>query len=70
MIRANLTHMKRALILLTVLALAATPVMAEQLEAAPAQKQATTKHHAARHRKQPVKKKVAKRTVRKHKIAV
>jgi len=71
MIRANLTTMKRALILLTILAVAATPVMAQQIEATPAQTQATTKHHAAaKHKKQHVKKKVAKHATRKHKMAV
>ena len=64
--------MKRALILLAVLGLAATPVMAAtQLEAGPAQKHVTTKsHHAAKHEKKHAKKKLAKRTTRKHKIAV
>ena len=64
--------MKRALILLTVLGLMATPVMAkQQLEAAPAQKHATVKKHAkAKKEKKHLKKKLAKRAARRHKVAV
>jgi hypothetical protein len=56
--------MKRALILLTVLGLALSPLMASQAQAAP------TKHHAVKHQKKHLKKKLAKRQARKHKIAV
>jgi hypothetical protein len=67
--------MKRALILLTILGLLATPAMAKQhLEAAPAQKHATAKKHAVKHtakkEKKHLKKKEAKRAARKHKVAV
>jgi hypothetical protein len=44
---------------------------ATQLEAAPAQKHASVKHHTAtKHEKKHLKKKLAKRSTRKHKIAV
>jgi len=56
--------MKRALILLTILGLVASPLMVSQAEAAP------VKHHAVKHQKKHLKKKVAKRQARKHKIAV
>ena len=65
--------MKKALILLTILGLAATPVMARQpLEAAPVQKHAAAKapKHAAQKQKKHVKKKMAKHAVRKHRVAV
>jgi hypothetical protein len=65
--------MKRVLILLTVLGLIATPVMAkQQLEAAPVQKHATAKKHHVKTRKEKkhLKKKMAKRSARKQKIAV
>jgi hypothetical protein len=47
--------MKRALILLTVLGLAFSPLMVSQAQAAPA------KHHAAKHEKKHLKKKAAKK---------
>jgi hypothetical protein len=65
--------MKRALILLTVLGLIATPVIAkQQLEAAPVQKHVVTKakKHAAKKEKKHLKKKLAKHSARKRKIAV
>ena len=66
--------MKKVLILLTVLALAAAPAMAAtQLEAGPAHKQAG-KHHAAKKQKKQVKKKqakkLAKHSTKKHRVAV
>jgi len=72
--------MKRVLILLTILGLAAAPVMAKtQLEAAPVKKHAAAKHQALtrqqkKQQKKQVKKKLekkqAKRAARKHKVAV
>ena len=64
--------MKKLLILLTVLAIAATPAMAaSQLEKGPAHKQSAKHHVAKKHAKKQLKKKLAKRNnVRKHKVAV
>lgn len=68
--------MKRALILLAILGLAATPVMAKtKLEAPKAKTHVTTKHvkatkHQKKLQKKKLKKKLAKRSTRKHKIAV
>jgi hypothetical protein len=60
--------MKRALLLLTVLGLAFSPLMVSQAQAAPA------KHHAVKHHKKHLKKKAAKkvahRQARRHKVAV
>jgi hypothetical protein len=60
--------MKRALILLTILGLAVSPLMVSQAQAAP------TKQHAAKHQKKHAKKKaakkVAKHQARRHKVAV
>jgi CRISPR/Cas system CMR-associated protein Cmr5 small subunit len=68
--------MKRVLILLTVLGLLATPAFASKLEATtPVQKHATVrkhavKKHAAKKQRNHLKKRLAKRATRKHKIAV
>lgn len=67
--------MKRVLILLTILALAATPAMAgTHLEKGPAHKQAAKHHAVTKHEKKlakkQLKKKLAKRAARKHKVAV
>jgi hypothetical protein len=66
--------MKKVLILLTMLGLVATPVMAkQQLEAAPVHKHAAAKakkHAAAKKEKKHLKKKLARRSARKHRIAV
>jgi hypothetical protein len=64
--------MKRVFILLTILALTATPAMAvAKLEAAHAPKHATTKHKVAtKQQKKHLKKKMAKHATRKHKVAV
>jgi hypothetical protein len=66
------TIMKRALILLTILGLIATPAMAAtKLEATHAPKHAAVKHHATtKKEKKQLKKKLAKHPVRKHKVAV
>lgn len=76
--RSYLTFMKKILILLTALALVATPAMAgTHLEKSKGQKHVTkhavTKHQKkqlARHEKKQAKKKFAKRYSRKHKVAV
>jgi len=64
--------MKRVLILLAVLGLAATPVMAAtKLEASHVQKHARVKHQTAnKHQKKHLKKKLTKRSTRKQKTAV
>jgi len=62
--------MKKLLILLTVLAIAATPALAgTQVEKSKAHKHAT-KHVATKHQKKQLKKKLAKRNLKKHKVAV
>jgi hypothetical protein len=62
--------MKKLLILLTVLALVATPAIAgTHLEKSKAHKQAT-KHAATRHQKKHLKKKLAKHYAKKHKALV
>ena len=71
--------MKKVLVLLTLLALVATPAMAgtTQLEKGTTPKHATkhvaTKHHKkqlAKHEKKQAKKKLAKRNAKNHKVAV
>jgi len=73
--RSYFNIMKNLLILLTVLAIAATPAMAgTQLEKGPAHKQSAKHHAVAKHPKKQLKKKLtrklAKHNVRKHKVAV
>jgi hypothetical protein len=62
--------MKKLLILLTVLALVATPALAgTNLEKSPARKHAV-KHAATRHQKKQIKRKLVRRSARKHKATV
>lgn len=64
-------HMKKLLILLTVLALAASPAMAGTQSQKSAKHKQSAKHHVAtKHQKKQLKKKLAKRNARQHKVAV
>jgi hypothetical protein len=58
--------MKRAFILLAVLAVFLSPLMISQAQAAPTKQQ----HRVVKHHKKVVKKHAARRNVRKHKVTV